>query len=124
MNVSITRKVLVLGIIILFITASVMPILSCVSNNLEQRIAPTKLKSFDPFIEGWFYQKQIIINHNMVDGDLINFPVLINIIDSDLASKAQDDSDDILFMDDSGVANKLSHEIEYFDGASGELLVF
>jgi len=77
---------------------------------------------FDPFDEGWLYRKQITINHSMVAGDLSDFPVLISIIDSDLASKAQVDGDDVLFMAGSGVANRLFHEVELFDDSSGELV--
>jgi hypothetical protein len=79
---------------------------------------------FDPFEEGWKYRKKITIDHYKVAGDLSDFPVLVNIVDSDLKNKAQVDGDDILFMDDVGVANKLSHEIEKWDGSSGELIVW
>ncbi len=77
---------------------------------------------FDPFDEGWQYRKQITIDHTKVTGDLTNFPILISTTDSDLRDKAQDDGDDILFMDDPGVANRLYHEIEQFDESSGELI--
>ena len=61
------------------------------------------------------YRKQITIHHENVAGDLINFPVLIDYIDPDLRDKAQDDGDDILFMDGDGVAKKLHHEIEKYE---------
>jgi len=79
---------------------------------------------FDPFDEGWQYRKQITIDHTKVEGDLTNFPVLITTIDSDLRDKAQDDGDDILFMDSTGVATRLYHEIEKFDGSSGQLVAW
>jgi len=79
---------------------------------------------FDPFVEGWQYRKEITIDHTKVDGDLVDFPVLISTIDVDLRDKAQDDGDDILFMDGSGVANRLYHEIEQYDGSSGELVAW
>ncbi len=79
---------------------------------------------FDPFDEGWQYRKQITIDHTKVTGDLTNFPVLISTTDSDLRDKAQDDGDDILFMDGTGVATRLYHEIEQFDGSSGELVAW
>jgi hypothetical protein len=78
--------------------------------------------AFDPFDEGWVYRKKIIINHTQVDGNLVNFPILVSVTDSDLRDKAQEDGDDILFMDGAGVANKIYHEIENFDGVSGELV--
>jgi len=79
---------------------------------------------FDPFEEGWRYRKKVEINHSFIDGDLFNFPVLINLVDSDLATKAQNDGDDILFMETHGVANKIYHEIEKYDGSSGELIAW
>jgi len=79
---------------------------------------------FDPFDGGWQYRKKVTIDHNLVDGYHSDFPVLVNIVDSDLRNKTQDDGDDILFMDGSGSAYKLYHEIEYFDSSSGELVTW
>jgi hypothetical protein len=61
------------------------------------------------------YRKEIVIDSTKVSGDLTNFPVLLDIYDSDLNNKGkvQADGDDILFCDASG--NKLDHEIELFD---------
>jgi hypothetical protein len=78
----------------------------------------------DPFDMGWQYRKMITINHSMVDGDFENFSMLISLTDADLRDKAQSDGDDILFMDGPGVANRLYHEIEYFNGGSGELIAW
>jgi hypothetical protein len=72
----------------------------------------------------WLYRKKVTIDHTKVAADLTNFPVLINrASDGDLASKAQDDGDDILFTQDDG-ATKLNHEIEKFDGSTGELIAW
>ena len=79
---------------------------------------------FDPFDEGWQYRKQITIDHSQVNGDLMDFPVLVSLVDSDLRDKAQNDGDDILFMDGSGVANRLLHEIEMYDVSNGELVAW
>ncbi|MHA2304865.1 MAG: DUF2341 domain-containing protein, partial [Candidatus Hodarchaeales archaeon] len=68
------------------------------------------------------YCKDIIINHSKVSSDLVNFPVLIDITDSDLKTgKVQSDASDILFIDPLGV--KLDHEIESFTqtGSDGHL---
>jgi len=71
----------------------------------------------------WQYQKEIVINYTMVDGNLVNFPILIyNSSDSDLAAYAQDSGDDIVFTNSEGV--KLNHEIELFNGTSGELVAW
>ncbi|MFW9772985.1 MAG: DUF2341 domain-containing protein, partial [Candidatus Thorarchaeota archaeon] len=60
------------------------------------------------------YYKDIIINHTKVSGssNLINFPVLISLIDSDLHDEVQPDGDDIAF---SNGTIWLDHEIELFD---------
>ncbi len=79
---------------------------------------------FDPFDEGWQYRKKITIDHTQVAGDLSYFPVLVSTLDTDLRDKTQDDGDDILFMDGVGVANKLYHEIEQYDGSTGELVAW
>ncbi len=79
---------------------------------------------FDPFATGWNYRKEIIIDHTKVVSDQINFPVLINITDSDLASKAQSNGNDILFMNGTGEATKLNHQIEFYSGSSGSLIAW
>jgi hypothetical protein len=53
----------------------------------------------------------------------VNFPVLLSTTDPDLI-KAQTDGDDILFMNSTGAAVKLHHEIEVFDQATGTLLAW
>ncbi len=65
------------------------------------------------------YRKKITIDGTKVQGSLNNFPVLISIIDGGLASKAQSNGNDILFTDVNGV--KLNHEIESYNGATGDL---
>jgi hypothetical protein len=79
---------------------------------------------FDPYDEGWLYRKNITIDHTKVAGDLTNFPVLVSTVDFDLRDKAQEDGDDILFMDGDSVATRLYHEIEHFDDSSGELVAW
>jgi len=80
--------------------------------------------TFDPFNSNWMYKKQITIDHILVDGDLENFPVLFSTTDVDLRDKAQADGDDILFMNDEGVADRLFHEIESYDESTGELIAW
>ena len=92
------RKTLVIAIIVLLVGLVLVPSISSV-NNLKQKNTSTGLASFNPFLEGWKYRKQIIINHNKVEGNLINFPVLVIPVDSDLSDKAQIDGDDIIFID-------------------------
>jgi len=79
---------------------------------------------FDPFNEGWHYRKKITVNHSQVTANLVDFPVLITTVDVDFREKVQVDGDDILFMDGSGVANKIYHEIENYEVSSGELITW
>jgi hypothetical protein len=55
-----------------------------------------------------------------VSADLANFPVLVDINDTDLTSKARGDGGDIVFTDFSGI--KLDHEIESYDNRTGHLV--
>ena len=72
----------------------------------------------------WQYRKKITINSANVSDTLTSFPVLASLAtDSNLASDAQDDGDDILFTAADEVT-KLSHEIESFDGTSGQLVAW
>ena len=73
----------------------------------------------DWFDTRWQYRKEITVDHTKVSSNLTNFPVLIDITDTDLQSKAQSDGDDILFTDDSDT--KLDHEIELYDSSTGYL---
>jgi hypothetical protein len=68
----------------------------------------------------WHFRKQITIDQ--VDSALNNFPVLISLTDSNLASKAQADGDDIVFTD--ALRKKLNHEVELFNGLSGQLVAW
>lgn len=74
----------------------------------------------------WAYKKEITLDHNQVPSTLTNFPVCINLSsDSDLAddAKCQNDGDDIIFTD-SSESVQLNHEIEYFDGSTGQLVAW
>jgi hypothetical protein len=72
----------------------------------------------------WSYRKLISINHSQVDSDLTNFPILVNIIDTDLRDDAQDDGDDIAFVMCYDVINQLNHEIEQYDNTTGYLVAW
>ncbi len=60
------------------------------------------------------FQKNITINHSKVSGtsDLLNFPLLISLFDSDLHDNCQADGDDIGFFIG---GQQLFHEIERFN---------
>ncbi|UCE75245.1 MAG: DUF2341 domain-containing protein, partial [Methanomassiliicoccales archaeon] len=76
-----------------------------------------------PFDDDWAYRRKITIDHTKVVEDLEDFPVLIDITDSDLLSKAQSDGDDIFFTASDG-ETKLAHEIERYTSGTGELIAW
>ena len=70
----------------------------------------------------WPYRKSLRIDHTKVRANLQNFPVLVNITDPDLASKAQLDGGDIVFTD--AESNRLNHEIEFYNSTAGHLIAW
>ena len=118
------KRTLVIIISFLFIGVVVAPTISSFRNRLMNKNTNSERLSFNPFKNGWKYRKQITIDHTKVAGNLAYFPVLVSTIDSDLRDKAQIDGNDILFMDGKGEAEQLFHEIEYFDGSTGELIAW
>jgi hypothetical protein len=72
----------------------------------------------------WEYRKKLTLNAGLVEADQTDFPVLISFTgDSDLAAGAQSDFDDVLFTSADGTT-KLSHEIEDYDSANGDLVAW
>jgi hypothetical protein len=69
----------------------------------------------------WQYRKAITINHSKVAANLTDFPVVISLTDTDLRDKAQSDGGDIMFTSSDG-ATRLAHEIEKYNGSTGELV--
>jgi len=66
----------------------------------------------------WEYSKQIVISHSLVEDTLINFPIFVNISnDIDLHNHAQDDGDDLVFMNATN-ETQFNHEIEYYNNDS------
>ncbi|MCK4894025.1 MAG: DUF2341 domain-containing protein, partial [Calditrichia bacterium] len=70
----------------------------------------------------WDNRKNITINHSKVNGSQVNFPILINITDTDLRDDAQSDGDDIVFTDSDN--SQLDHEIEFYNGTTGYLVAW
>lgn len=76
----------------------------------------------DWYSDEWAYRKKLTVDNTKVSSDLTNFPLLVNFTsDSDLATSAQDDGDDIVFTSSNGTT-QLSHEIEEFSGDTGSLV--
>jgi hypothetical protein len=97
-----------------------------VLNNTETSSSPGNVglsTRSDWYNTQWACRKAITFTSNAtkIPSTQANFPVLISLsVDSNLAASAQDDGDDILFTASDGVS-KLDHEIEYFDGGTGQL---
>jgi len=72
--------------------------------------------------DSWLYRKTLTIDPAQVAGDLTDFPVLVSFTDSDVATSAQEDADDIIFIDSSGA--KLAHEIESYASSTGTLVAW
>ena len=74
------------------------------------------------FNTNWQYRKEITISGSMTPNtNQTNFPLMIRrTSDSNLASRAQGDGDDILFTSSDG-STKLNHEIEKYGSSTGEL---
>ena len=74
----------------------------------------------------WSYRKKLIATSSsaVIPSTQTNFPMLVNLgSDSDLASKAQEDGDDILFTSSDGVT-KIDHEIESYASSTGALIAW
>jgi hypothetical protein len=119
----ILKKTLILTITVLLVGIVVAPCISSINIESEKN-SKAKTFTFNPFKEGWKYRKKITVDSDKVTGNLVNFPLLVSTVDSDLAGKAQSDGDDIIFMDDKGEASQLFHEIESFDVSNGELVAW
>jgi uncharacterized protein YjiK len=66
------------------------------------------------------YRKKITIDGDKIGTTTDGFPVLIDLTDADLASNAQDDLDDVIFVS-SDNSTQLDHELEVVDGTSGRI---
>lgn len=72
----------------------------------------------------WRFRKAVTIDRTKVAaGGLTNFPVLVSVSDPDLAAKAQAGGGDILFTSSNGTT-KLSHEVEKYTSANGQLVAW
>jgi hypothetical protein len=81
-------------------------------NELPRLFVEYKIPLAEDEVYAYSYEKDIIIDHNQVAADLTDFPVMVELFDSDLKTKVQSDGDDIAFrMGDTA----LDYEIELFD---------
>ena len=95
-------------------------------NGIGNDDPPLPLDYSDPWWNSsWLYRKEITIDRSkVISGPHSSFPVLISFSsDADLASKAQSDGDDIVFVNNA-TGTKLNHEIELFENITGKLIAW
>jgi len=91
---------------------------SC-SSNIWKISTSTSVGQTPWYNPNWSYRKKITIDHNKVNSDETNFPVLIDITDSDLAQKARNDAYDIIFTTDHSTS--LDYERDEWNNSTGHL---
>ena len=90
-------------------------------NNVSLYYGYSSSNTSDWWGMGWSCRKKITINSSQVAGNFSNFPILVNITDGGLASHAQEDGDDIVFVSYGDNTTRVNHEIETFNGTTGKL---
>ena len=107
-----SRKLIIILVSLLFIF-NIIPV---VDNNNMSIVSAW-------YNNDWSYRKTITIDKDKVNSSLTNYPFYFYLAsDANLAANAQDDADDIMFTDVND--NKLYHEIEKFDGSTGEIVAW
>ena len=100
-------------------------------NNNLIRLAIVVLVSFIPlnayaiewYDTDWTYRIPITINATEVQGNNINFPILVNHTNIHIGTNAEADGSDILFTDEDSLI-KFDHEIELFDEVTGHVIAW
>ena len=120
------KKVLVFGIMVLFLGSSIVSSINIEGDKRgNQKYQETTIKQeFESIeIDNWNYYKKITIDPVMVDDDFTDYPVLIINTSSDFSDNAQSDGDDFVFMN-SDNSTKYNHELEYYNSETGELIAW
>jgi signal peptidase I len=68
----------------------------------------------------WTFRKPLVIDPDLVPGDLSDYPLLVDLIDAEIGTNAVSDGRDIVFTAADGTT-RLDHALEFFDGPSGAL---
>ena len=72
----------------------------------------------------WEYRNKITVSLNsVISNDLSDFPVLIKFTHNDLKQANESEGRDFVFTLSDGTT-KLSHEIEHYDNATGEIIAW
>ena len=100
------------------------------NGDLNYNPNPAPLDIDNP-LSGWSNRTRIVISHENIDQDLVNFSLLFDIHnDMGLATYAQDDFDDVLFTNDTvswidgNISDRLHHEIEVYNSTNGNITVW
>jgi uncharacterized repeat protein (TIGR02543 family) len=96
-----------------------------VTSQIDRQTQPLPLDNSNWWNTSWPYRKLITIDYTKVNAPLTNFPVLIyRSSDADVATKAQPNGQDILFILYSDNTTKLNHEIESYNNTDGNLVAW
>ena len=101
------------------------------NNNKEANSAVWSFTTAPATTNGYRYHRTVTILHgNIPNTDQTNFPLLFNTTDTLLKTTAnggrvnQVKGYDIIFTSDAGGTQKLDHEIEYYNGATGQFVAW
>lgn len=73
------------------------------------------------FAQGtWTVRRPITVDHTLVAGNLTDYPLLVQVTDTSLATAAQADGDDLVFVAADGIT-RLDYDLESWNGATGAL---
>ncbi len=84
------------------------------SRGIKVRLGQQGIANNNWYSPNWLYRKKITLQSSQVPANQTDFPVLVSLTDSNLASQAGKNAFDIVFTSSDGVT-KLSHEIERFN---------
>ncbi|VVB59257.1 Concanavalin A-like lectin/glucanases superfamily protein [uncultured archaeon] len=119
MQNDVNKKIYTFAIMFTLVAVLFFPVI----NSQENLTNPLLLENINWWNTTWPYRKLITIDHTKVASDLPDFTVLISISsDTDLATRAQDDGDDITFVLYSDNTTQLNHELELFNGTTGNMV--
>ena len=103
------------------VTAILIGLLLIVTfNPSTSEVKATANDWWDP---AWEYRKEITIDHDMVDADFLNFPILFHNTSSNFTNHTQSNGDDFAFVSSDG-RTQYNHEIESYDSITGELIAW
>lgn len=91
-----------------------------ISNNLPLTLqVNSMINSYDEFLPGWNYRKEIIVQNNHIKEQLIDFPLFVKITDTnEMVSMVQPSGANIRFTASDGIT-LLPYEIENWNVVSG-----